>query len=61
MQLSTLYLQQIQAAKQEGKQQNQQEIAVKMLQKNIPLETISELTELSIDRLQVLQSQLENS
>jgi hypothetical protein len=69
MQLSPLYLEQIQAAKQEGEQRGktigeehkQQEIAVKMLRKNIPLETIAEITELSLDRLQSLQSQLENS
>ena len=65
MQLSPLYLEKIQAAEQKGKlegeQQKQQEIAVKMMQKNIPLETISELTELSIEQLQSLRSQLENS
>ncbi len=35
MQLSPLYLEQIQAAKLEGEQQKQQEIALKMLRKNI--------------------------
>jgi predicted transposase YdaD len=73
MQLSPLYLEQIQAAKQEGKQEgkqeDRQEIALRMLRKNMPLETIAELTELNIEQLQVLrsrsvgsaESQLENS
>ncbi len=69
MQLSPLYLEKIQAAEQKGKlegklegeQQKQQEIAVKMMQKDIPLETISELTELSIEQLQTIRSQLEIS
>jgi hypothetical protein len=57
MQLSPLYLEQIQAAKQ----QQQQEIAVKLLRKNIPLEVISETTGVSIEQLQILRSQLENN
>jgi hypothetical protein len=57
MQLSPLYLEQIQAAKQ----QQQQEIAVKLLRKNIPLDIISETTGVSIDRLQVLQAQLQDN
>jgi hypothetical protein len=65
MQLSPLYLEQIQAAKQEGeqqgKQQQQQEIAVNLLLKNIPLEVISETTGVSIDQLQVLRAQLQDS
>ncbi len=60
MRLSPLYLEQIQAAKQEGEQQKQQEIALKMLRKNLPIETIVELTELSIEQLQIMRSQLEN-
>jgi hypothetical protein len=60
MQLSPLYLEQIQAAKQEGEQQKQQEIAVNLLCKNIPLEVVSETTGVSIERLQELQSQLGN-
>jgi predicted transposase/invertase (TIGR01784 family) len=59
MQLSPLYLEQLQAAKQEGKQEDRQEIALKMLRENIPLEVIARITELSIERLQSLQSQLE--
>ncbi len=55
MQLSPLYLEQIQAAKQEGKR----EIALKMLRENIPLETISRITELSIEQLQQLGSNQE--
>jgi hypothetical protein len=64
MQLSPLYLEQLQAARQEGEQrgemrgqeQKQQEIALKMLRKNLPLETIVELTDLSIEQLQQLRS-----
>ncbi len=51
MQLSPLYLEQIQAAKLEGKQQQQQEIAVNLLRKNISLEVISETTGVSIQQL----------
>ncbi|WP_232432255.1 hypothetical protein [Chamaesiphon minutus] len=62
MQLSPLYLEKIQAAKQEGKQEgkqeDRQEIALRMLRKNMPLETIAELTELNTEQLQALQSQL---
>jgi predicted transposase/invertase (TIGR01784 family) len=69
MQLSPLYLEKIQAAKQEGKlegklegkQEDRQEIALRMLRKNMPLETIAELTELNTEQLQSLRSQLENS
>ena len=57
MQLSPLYLKQIQAAKQ----QQQQEIAVNLLRKNISVEVISETTGVSIERLQALRSQLENT
>jgi hypothetical protein len=39
-----------------GEQRQQQAIALKMLGKNIPLETISEVTGLTIDRIQQLQS-----
>jgi hypothetical protein len=61
MQLSPLYLEQIQAAKQEDRQ----EIALRMIGENIPLETIARITELSIsklegfanDRLQQLRSE----
>jgi hypothetical protein len=56
MQLSPLYLEQIQAAKLEGEQQKQQEIAVKLLRKNIPLEVIFETTGVSIEQLQALRS-----
>jgi hypothetical protein len=59
MQLSPLYLEQLQTAKQEGKQEQQEEIAVKLLRKNIPLEVISETTGVSIEQLQVLKSQLQ--
>jgi antitoxin component of RelBE/YafQ-DinJ toxin-antitoxin module len=39
----------------EAEHRKQQEIALKMLSKNMPLETISELTELSIEQLQALR------
>ncbi len=62
MQLSPLYLEKIQAAKQEGKLEgkleDRQEIAVRMLRENIALETIARITELSLDRLQQLRSNL---
>jgi antitoxin component of RelBE/YafQ-DinJ toxin-antitoxin module len=45
----------------EAQERKQQEIALKMLRKNMPLETIAELTELSIEQLQILRSQLENN
>jgi hypothetical protein len=65
MQLSPLYLEKIQAAEQkgklEGKQEDRQEIALRMLRKNMSLETIAELTELNTEQLQALQSQLESS
>ncbi len=50
-----------QKATQKAKQESQQEIALKMLRKNMPLETIAELTELSIEQLQVLRLQPENN
>jgi hypothetical protein len=62
MQLSPLYLEKIQAAKQEGKLEgkleDRQEIALRMLRENIALETIARITELSLDRLQQLRSNL---
>jgi antitoxin component of RelBE/YafQ-DinJ toxin-antitoxin module len=45
----------------EAQEKTQQEIALKMLRKNMPLETIAELTELSIEQLKSLRSQLENN
>jgi predicted transposase/invertase (TIGR01784 family) len=45
------------AAKQEGKQEDRQEIALKMLKENIPLETIARITEFSIERLEQLRSE----
>jgi predicted transposase/invertase (TIGR01784 family) len=59
MQLSPLYLEKIQAAKLEGKLEDRQEIALRMLRENIDLETIARITELSLDRLQQLHSNLE--
>jgi antitoxin component of RelBE/YafQ-DinJ toxin-antitoxin module len=45
----------------EAQEQKQQEIALKLLRKNIPLEIISEATGVSIERLQSLRSQLETN
>jgi antitoxin component of RelBE/YafQ-DinJ toxin-antitoxin module len=45
-----------QKAKQKAEQSKQQEIALKMLRKNMSLETIAELTGLSIEQLQILRS-----
>jgi predicted transposase/invertase (TIGR01784 family) len=63
MQLSPLYLEKIQAAKLEGKLEgkleDRQEIALRMLRENIAMETIARITELSLDRLQQLRSNLE--
>ncbi|PSB58370.1 hypothetical protein [Chamaesiphon polymorphus] len=47
-----------QRATQKAQEQKQQEIALKMLLKNMPLETIAELTELSVEQLQLLRAQL---
>jgi predicted transposase YdaD len=47
-------------AKLEGEELQKQSIALKMLDKNIPLETVAEVTGLTIDRLQQLQSSQEN-
>ncbi len=62
MQLSPLYLEQLQAARQEGEQQGeqqkQQEIAIKMLRENISLETISRITDLSPEQIQQLRGNL---
>jgi hypothetical protein len=62
MQLSPLYLEQLQAARQEGeqrgKQQKQQEIAIEMLRENIAVETISRITELSLEQIQQLRANL---
>ncbi len=54
------YEAQMNQAKLEGEQLQKQSIALNLLQKNIPIETISEATGLTIDRLQQLQVSLEN-
>jgi predicted metal-dependent hydrolase len=46
---------------QKAEQRKQQEIAANLLRKNIPLEIISETTGVSIEQLQILRSQLENT
>jgi predicted transposase/invertase (TIGR01784 family) len=43
-------------AKLEGEQRQKREIALKMLGKNLPLETIAEVTGLTIEQLQQLQA-----
>jgi transposase-like protein len=56
-------LEQLQTAKlegeQQGKQEQQQEIALKMLRENIPFDVIERVTGVSIEQLQVLKSQLQ--
>jgi hypothetical protein len=61
MQLSPLYLEQLQAAKQEGKQEDRQEIALKMLGENISLDVTERVTGVSIKQLQSPRSQLETN
>jgi predicted transposase/invertase (TIGR01784 family) len=46
--------------KLEGEQLQKQSIALNLLRKNIPLETIAEATGLTIDRLKQLQAEQEN-
>ena len=41
---------------EQGKEQERQSIALNLLRKNIPLETISEVTGLTIEQLQQLRS-----
>lgn len=41
---------------QEAQEEKAKMIALKLLRKNLPLETIAEVTELSIDQLQQLQA-----
>jgi predicted transposase/invertase (TIGR01784 family) len=43
--------------RQEGRQEKQIEIALKMLRKQLDLETIAEVTGLTIEQIQQLQSQ----
>jgi predicted transposase YdaD len=54
------YEAQINKAQLEGEQLQKQEIALKMLGKNLSLETISEVTGLTIEQLQQLQSSPNN-
>ncbi len=50
-----------QKAAQKAKQENQQDIALKMLQENIPLDVIARITELTIEQIHTLRSQLETN
>ena len=43
---------------QETRQEERQAIALKMLRKNMPVETIAEITELTIAQIQALQGYL---
>ena len=45
-----------QVGKQEGKQEERRSLALKMLQENLPLETISRITEFSAEQLRQLQA-----
>ena len=45
----------------ETREEERQAIALRMLRKNMPLETIADITELSIEQIQALQSQYERS
>jgi predicted transposase/invertase (TIGR01784 family) len=60
MQLSPLYLEQLQAAeqkgKQEGKQQEQREIALNLLRENVPVEIVARTTGLTLEQLDRLRS-----
>jgi predicted transposase YdaD len=49
-----------QEAKDEAREEERGKIALNLLRKNIPLETIAEVTELTIDRLHQLQASIEN-
>jgi antitoxin component of RelBE/YafQ-DinJ toxin-antitoxin module len=60
-QVDAWYDAEIAKAAQKAQERKQQEIALKMLRKNMPLETIAELTELNTAQLQSLQSQLETN
>jgi predicted transposase/invertase (TIGR01784 family) len=55
------YEAQINKAQLEGEQLQKQEIALKMLGKNLSLETISEVTGLTIEQLQQIQSSSNNT
>ncbi len=55
-QMDALYEAKINNAKLEGKQAQKQEIALKMIKENFPLEVIARITGMTIDRLQQLQS-----
>jgi predicted transposase/invertase (TIGR01784 family) len=47
-------------AREEGKDEERDKIALNLLRKNIPLETIAEATGLTIEQLQQLQSSPSN-
>jgi hypothetical protein len=54
------YETQMNQAELKGEERQKQSIALKMLGKNIPLETIAEVTGLTLDRLQQLQTTVSN-
>jgi predicted transposase/invertase (TIGR01784 family) len=47
-----------QKAEQKAERRKQQEIAIKMLRENIPVETIARITELSLEQIQQLRPNL---
>jgi predicted transposase/invertase (TIGR01784 family) len=55
-----MYLMGIEQGIEQGRDRERKTIALKMLRKNISLETIAELTGLNVDRLQQLQATLSN-
>lgn len=55
-QVDAWYEAEIAQAEQKAQERKQQQIALKMLGKNVPLETIAEFTELSMEQLQSLRS-----
>ena len=55
-QMDALYEAKINQAKLEGEQRQKQEIALNLLRKNIPVETIAEATGLTLEQLQQLRS-----
>ena len=49
----------IEKGREEGREEERQAIALNLLRKHIPLETIAEVTGLAIEYLQQLQAQVE--
>jgi antitoxin component of RelBE/YafQ-DinJ toxin-antitoxin module len=60
-QVDAWYDAEIARAEQKAEQRKQEEIALRMLQENIPLDVIARITQLTIEQLQILRSQLGNN